>query len=186
MAAEKGNQYWLLAKAALGRKRIFKTAEEFDEKFLEYIKWTEENPILNKSATKRECDLSDDEDPDRKRNELRMHTVSKRRPLSTYGLCAFLGVSSKWFTMTIKNLENKEDKKEDELELFTSLTRALTLIQMQQFDGGCVGDFNPSIITRALNLNDSVDITSNGEELKAPSLPVINIIKDHRKAEGEE
>ena len=186
MAAEEGNQYWKLAKKTLGRKRKFSTADEFLEQFLEYLSWSENNPILSKKASKREdiMEQTTDEERKGKRGQVYMESISKRRPLSMYGLCIFLGVSRKWFEMTITNLDEKEDNRtEEEEELFTVLTQARDFIEMQQFDGACVGEFNANIITRMLGLQDKKDITSNGNTVE--STPTyINIIRDDRMAEG--
>lgn len=186
MAAEEGNQYWKLAKKTLGRKRKFSTADEFLEQFLEYLSWSENNPILSKRASKREdiMEQTTDEERKGKKGQVYMESISKRRPLSMYGLCIFLGVSRKWFEMTITNLDEKEDNRtEEEEELFTILTQARDFIEMQQFDGACVGEFNANIITRMLGLQDKKDITSNGNTVE--STPTyINIIRDDRMAEG--
>lgn len=166
--------YYKLAQKALGRKRIFQTAGEFTAQFLEYIAWCEENPIVSKKASKKE----------RGENgaELRTEAESKRRPMSMYGLCAFLGVSRKYFEMAIKNLDSKGDSRtEDENELFTALTRARGIIENQMFEGACVNDFNPNLIIRALGLGDKVDMTSDGEAISSLTTPtVINIMRDER------
>jgi hypothetical protein len=184
MAAPKGNQYYLLAKQALGRPKAIETAKEFEEKFLEYVEWSEDNPILSKRASKRTgaTDASGQQKPD----EIRMDSESKRRPLSMYGLCAYLGVSRKWFEMRLKTLEEKgKERTEEEEEFFTSITRAKSIIEMQQYDGASVGDFNATLTMRALGLGDKVDMTSDGEAIKT-TLPIINIMRDERCAGGRE
>lgn len=179
---EKGNQYYLLAKTTMGRKRIVKTAEEFEEKFLEYVAWSENNPILSRRAMRKEMGV--DSDGKQRPPETCLQSESRRRPISMVGLCVYLGVSRKWFEMTIKNLENKrEERTEEENALFTSLLRAREFIFMQQYDGACVGEFNPSIVMRSLGINDKVDVTTNGEAVKSV-VPIINIIKDERTAGG--
>ena len=176
MAAEQGNQYWKLAKETLGRRRLIKTAKEFQKKFLEYLEWAEKNPIQAKRASKRE---SFDDDKTKRTNQVYMESVSRRRPLSMYGLCLFLGVSRKWFEMTLKNLESKGERTDEEEDLFTILTRAKDFIEMQQFDGACIGDFNANIITRILGLQDRTDITTNGNPIESTPMS-INIIRDER------
>ena len=180
MAAEKGNQYYKLAKEALGRPKAIETAEEFREKFLEYVAWSEDNPILAKRASRREGGTTANgtvKDP-----ETRLDSESKRRPLSMYGLCAFLGVSRKWFEMRLKTLEEKGDKRTiGEEDYFTAMTRAKSIIEMQQFDGASVGDFNATLTMRALGLGDKVDMTSDGAPIQT-AIPIINIMRDERCA----
>lgn len=167
--------YYQLAQKALGRKRIFETAGEFSAQFLEYVQWCEENPIVTKKASKKDKEGGSGV-------ELRTEAESKRRPMSMYGLCAFLGVSRKYFEMAIKNLDSKGDARtEVENELFTALTRARAIIENQMFEGACVNEFNPNLIIRALGLGDKVDMTSDGESLSALTTPtVINIMRDER------
>lgn len=181
MAAERGNQYYKLALGALGRPTVIKTAEEFQEKFLDYVAWSEENPILSKRASRREGAV--DANGDKKPAETRIESESKRRPLSMYGLCAYLGVSRKWFEMRLKNLDEKGENRDDEEEaFFTAMTRAKAIIEMHQYDGASVGDFNATLTMRALGLGDKVDMTSDGEAIKSMA-PVINIMRDERCAD---
>lgn len=181
MAAPKGNQYYKLAKEALGRPRTIPTAEEFAERFLEYVAWSEDNPILAKRASRREGGTTVNgtaKDP-----ETRLDSESKRRPLSMYGFCAFLGVSRKWFEMRLKMLEEKGDgRTEEEEDYFTAMSRAKSIIEMQQYDGASVGDFNATLTMRALGLGDKVDMTSDGAPIQT-ALPIINIMRDERCAE---
>lgn len=166
--------YYKLAQKALGRKRIFKTANEFIVEFLDYVEWCENNPIVAKKASKREKGETG--------SELRTEAESKRRPMSMYGLCAHLGVSRKYFEMAIKNLDSKGDTRtEEENELFTALTRARTIIENQMFEGACVNEFNPNLIIRALGLGEKVDMTTDGEALNSlPTSTIINIMRDER------
>lgn len=181
MAAEKGNQYYKLAKEALGRPKAIETAEEFQEKFLDYVAWSEDNPILAKRASRREGGTTVNgtaKDP-----ETRLDSESKRRPLSMYGLCAYLGLSRKWFEMRLKTLEEKgEDRTKEEEDFFTAIIRAKNIIEMQQYDGASVGDFNATLTMRALGLGDKVDMTSDGKEIKAAAPAIINIMRDERCA----
>lgn len=180
MAAEKGNQYYKLAKEAFKRPRAIETAEEFEKKFLDYVAWSEENPILVKRASKREGAIDSNGMP--KPAEIRMDSESKRRPLSMYGLCAYLGLSRKWFEMRLKYLDERgKDRTDEEDTYFTAMTRAKNIIEMQQYDGASVGDFNATLTMRALGLGDKVDMTSDGEAIKT-TLPIINIMRDERCA----
>lgn len=184
MAAERGNQYYKLALGTLGRPKAIETAKEFQEKFLDYVAWSEENPILSKRASRREGAV--DANGEKKPAETRIESESKRRPLSMYGLCAYLGVSRKWFEMRLKNLEDKgEERTEEEEDYFTIMVRAKSIIEMHQYDGACVGDFNAALTMRALGLGDKVDMTSDGEAIKA-SIPIINIMRDERCSDGRE
>lgn len=181
MAAEKGNQYYLLAKNAMGRPRAIETAEEFQKMFLEYVEWSENNPILAKRASMKQGATDASGQP--KPAETRMESESKRRPLSMYGLCAYLGVSRKWFEMRLKTLEEKgEERTDEEEDYFTAMMRAKNIIEMQQYDGASVGDFNATLTMRALGLGDKVDMTSDGKEIKATSPAIINIMRDERCA----
>lgn len=182
MAAPKGNQYYKLAKEALGRPRAIPTVEEFKEKFLDYVAWSEDNPILIKSASRKEGGTMANgtaKDP-----ETRLNSESKRRPISMYGLCAYLGVSRKWFEMRLKELEEKgENRTEEEEDYFTAMSRAKAVIEMQQYDGASVGEFNATLTMRALGLGDKVDMTSDGAPIQT-AIPVINIMRDERCAES--
>lgn len=183
MAAPIGNQYYKLAKQVAGRKPFIETAEEFTKLFLEYVAWSEDNPILSKRASKKETDT--DQNGNRRPAETRMDSEAKRRPISMYGLCAYLGFSRKWFEMRLKTLEEKGDKRTDkEEEYFTAITRAKNIIEMQQYDGACVGDFNATLVMRALGLGDKVDMTSDGEALKGATPAIINIMRDERCIEN--
>lgn len=180
MAAPKGNQYYKLAQEAIGRPRSIPTAGEFIEKFLEYVEWSEDNPILSKRASRREGSTDANGKP--KPAETRLESESKRRPLSMYGFCAFLGVSRKWFEMRLKTLDEKgSERNEEEEEYFTAMIRAKNIIEMQQYDGASVGDFNATLTMRALGLGDKVDMTSDGEAIQT-TLPIINIMRDERCA----
>lgn len=182
MAPPKGSQYYLLAKEALGRRRRIQTAEEFINKLLAYISWCEENPILTKKASKRVIDTPSDEDPDKKRNEARMDSESKRRPMSERGFCIYLGFSLSWLVETTKNLDEKGSKRtEEEDNLFNVIKYARDFFANQQFDGAAIGDFNANLIMRNLGMSEKTDVTTDGTAIST-SIPIINIIRDNRKA----
>lgn len=182
MAAPKGNQYYKLAKEALGRPRTIPTVEEFTEKFLEYVAWCEDNPILIKSASRREGGTTANgtvKDP-----ETRLNSESKRRPISMYGLCAYIGVSRKWFEMRLKKLDEKgENRTKEEEDYFTAMSRAKAIIEMHQYEGASVGEFNPTLTMRALGLGDKMDMTTDGAPIQT-AIPIINIMRDERCAES--
>ena len=65
------------------------------------------------------------------------------------------------------------------------MTRAKSIIEMQQYDGASVGDFNATLTMRALGLGDKVDMTSDGAPIQT-AIPIINIMRDERCAEASE
>lgn len=157
-----------------GRPRIFDTAEEFLNAFQQYVEWCEENPIAVKSAYKKKKDNRDE-------GETRMTSDLKRIPLSERGFAAFVGAAPSWLKNSIDTLTAKENKSEEEIKLLDVQTCVRNIIYNQQYEGAAIGDFNAILIMRNLGMNDSVDVTSNGETLKGTT-PVINIIRDTRKA----
>ena len=87
--------------------------------------------------------------------------------------------------MRLKTLEEKGDKRtEEEEDFFTAISRAKSIIEMQQYDGASVGDFNATLTMRALGLGDKVDMTSDGQAIRT-TLPIINIMRDERCADAD-
>lgn len=167
-----GNRYAELVDRALQsyNKRKFKTADEFNKAFKEYVEWNESNPYQQLKAKKQ---TGGENDKDSK------ETVILRRPLSIYGLCNFLNVSCGWFQTNYKILQNKgEQRTEEENLLLRAEECAIAIIEHDQFEGAAVGMYSQQLMSRALGLADKTDLTSDGEALKPAT--IINISKDPR------
>lgn len=75
------------------------------------------------------------------------------RPYSIHGLTLFLGVSHSYFRIQRKEMYNEV------IEMIK------TVIETQQFEGACVGAFNPNIIARQLGLTGKQEVIQKEEQL---------------------
>ena len=167
-----GNRYAELVDRMLlsYKMRKFKTAEEFNKAFKEYVEWNESNPYQRLKAKNQS---GGENDKNTKETEI------LRRPLSMYGLCNFLGVSLGWFKSSYKILQSKgEQRSEEENLLLQAEECAIAIIEHDQFEGAAVGMYSQQLMSRALGLADKTDLTSDGEAIKPAT--IINISKDPR------
>jgi hypothetical protein len=143
---QKGNQWWR-KRAKHGRDRIIQDPQILLESAHEYFEQTD-----SRKWTKKDWVGKDAIEVERE-NET---------PYTKSGLCVFLGIDS-W--RTIESLKNVNS---DFLQVITHIEN---IIFTQKIEGASVGAFNASIVRRELGLQDSIDHTTKGNEIK--SIPLV-------------
>lgn len=165
MGAPKGNKFWEL-RSKHGRDKLFATPELMWEAACEYFQWCEDNPLMEATIVKGttlDLDTGVSKPYD-------IAELPKMRPYTYQGLCGYLGCNTEYFNQFKRNLEPGEK------DFSRVLTRIADVIYRQKFEGAASGFLNPNIIARDLGLTDKSDITSKGNQMKAP---VIMLSKDN-------
>lgn len=146
MGAPKGNQFWMIAEAPLGRKRIFKSPQELWDKSLEYFKWCDQHPLKAEEYNGKDAVKC---------------IVNKMRAYTWQGLEAYLGINS------------LEDYKTQYKEFSEIITHIRKIIYTQKLEGAAAGLLNSNIIARDLGLRDKTDVDmTTGGQLIAPQIIV--------------
>jgi hypothetical protein len=152
MAAPKGNQYWKLAKKALGKPRAYPTPESLWEKALEYFQWAEENPLYEVKLVVWQGVATQEEIP-----KVRAFTLS--------GLRLFLGIGAE----TYQGYRNRQ-------EYAVVISMIEETIRTQKFEHAAADLLNPNIIARDLGLKDGIDHSSNdGSMTPKPAIDVTKL-----------
>lgn len=139
MAAPKGNQYYLLAKAWERDKSYVPDA--LWGKAVEYFQWVQSNPLIEEKAFGTGYTAK----------------VSKIRAMTIRGFCVFANIA----TQTFQLYETKEE--------YSAITaRIRDIIFTQKFEGAAAGLLETNIIARELGLIDRQDVTSRGETIRGP------------------
>lgn len=141
-----GNQWWR-KRAKHGRDRIIQDHEALLESAYEYFQQTD-----NRKWTKKDW-VGKDAFEVQRENET---------PYTKSGLCVFLGIDG-WRTI--------ESLKEVSSDFFQVVTHIENIIFTQKIEGASVGAFNASIVSRELNLQENIDLTTKGNEIK--SIPLV-------------
>lgn len=162
MAAPKNNQYWKL-RSRHGRKKLFSTPEALWEAACEYFEYCDENPwTFTKTKTKGKA--------------IETEETSNQRPYSLTGLMTYLDVGKAYWRQFKASNQNED--------FSTVITRIEDIIEVQQFEGACVGAFNANIIARKLGLADKqeIDHTTGGQAFQGfgflPYTPEANNVKE--------
>jgi len=160
MPAPKGNKFWEL-RSTHGRTAIFDEPQKMWDAACEYFDWCEENPFYETDFKGKDAD--------------EVH-IPKMRPFTLQGLCLYLDCNTQYFKdfKTSNTYKNNKD-------FSLIVTRIEEVIYNQKFSGAASGFFNPSIIARDLGLNESIDHTSKGGELKSG----FNIIVQDQKTAAD-
>jgi hypothetical protein len=139
MGAPTGNQFWIL-RSKHGRDKIFTDPETFREACYEYFETTSNRKWLKHDFVGKDAE-----------EVFRESEV----PFTKSGLAVFLGVD--W--ETIKNYKKEKD-------FFGVITHIEEIIYTQKIEGASVGAFNASIVARELQLKESTDVTTNGDNIQ--------------------
>lgn len=143
MKFKENNQYWKLREKD-GRNRFIDTPEKLLTVAEEYFKWCDENPILITEIVNSKQGVQLVEKP-------------VRRPFQKEGFALFIGLSAWRIVADLKTVSD---------DFSQIVTRIEKIIYTQKFEGATVGQFNSNIIARDLGLNESIDHTSKGEQIK--------------------
>ena len=150
MPAPKGNQYYKL-RSKDGRDRIFSTPQDLADACNEYFQWVIDNPFQEQNLFAYQGVIT-------------KGNADKMRPMTVEGLCNFIDIAKS----TLFEYKKKED--------FTNIvTRAIQIIENQQFEGAASGFLNPNIIARKLGLSDKQDHTSKGEQISATQINLTGV-----------
>lgn len=129
-----------------GRPRAF-TLEEFEQAWIDYFAFVEDNPWYKNEAIKSGEMVG------------QIVKIPTTRPYSEIGFCAFHNLGEHYINQLAKSLEQRED--EESLQFSYILTRARAKCKNQKFEGAAVGAFNANIIARDLGLADRMNIAAN-------------------------
>ena len=145
MAAPKGNNCWQL-RLKHGLDGKFKSPDEIQHNFEQYVQWAEENPLI-------EVDF-------RGKDAMRVE-IPKKRVLTKDGFALACGFAS-W-----GNLSVYRSKSEGFAKVFTRIEQAITL---QKFEGASSGFFNHNIIARDLGLMNQEQVSVQMHEVIVPKV----------------
>lgn len=96
-------------------------------------------------------------------------------PMSIKSFCLYADISHQTFL-------NYESNQGSYIDYFEVTTRIRSIIESQQFEGATVGAYNPNIIARTLGLTDKTDLTTNGKDLPAASVGIVDLSQLSDKA----
>jgi hypothetical protein len=144
MAAPKGNNCWQL-RLKHGLDGKFKSPDEIQHNFEQYVQWAEENPLI-------EVDF-------RGKDAMRVE-IPKKRVLTKDGFALACGFAS-W-----GNLSVYRSKSEGFAMVFTRIEEA---IRLQKFEGASSGFFNHNIIARDLGLMNQEQVNMQVSEVIKPT-----------------
>lgn len=135
MGAPKNNQYWKL-RSKHGKSKLFATPDLLWEAACSYFEWADTHKYVKTRIKKSKAIV------------LYKQNTIKERPYTLKSLCLYIGASSGWW-FNFKNACIKQ-KQEDFIEV---ISRIEDIVETQQFEGACVGVFNPNIIARMLGVS---------------------------------
>jgi hypothetical protein len=127
-----------------GRSK-FVTPKELWEHFLNYVKWTEENPRMQEQATPRGG----------------VAKVALHRALTFDSFEVYLFKKD-----VIKDLGDYARNKDGRYDEYaTIISRIKKTIRADQIEGGLVNQYNANLTARLNGLGDKQDITSEGKKI---------------------
>lgn len=138
-----------------GRPTKLKSATEFWDKCCQYFKWIDDNPWQVKNANQSNVAYHED-----MRNAMSQYVQLKQRAYTLYGLCAFIGINSKWADFK-KSYSNKAGFPE-------VFARVEAIVAAQQIDGAMIHQFDPSLVARLNGIADKTEV--DVKEYKLPKL----------------
>ena len=155
MGAKKGNTNWKNRKHS-GRKCYFDNPVDLWDAACKYFKYVDEHPCVQlkeiEYANGSETTIENEKD----------------MPYTLSGLCLYLGASSIWWRRMRKRHQERGNK-----EFIDTIQRIEDTIETHQFEGACVGVFNPGIIARKLGLTDKKSINHSNNECEFKGLNII-------------
>jgi len=132
----KGNEFWK-ARASTGPDKIFSTPQALWDAAQEYFQWVRDNPIYEQRLV---TYLGDYQRVD----------VPKMRAMTIYGLCGFLGVTSKtWYLY--KDYEGYQD-------VCAAIDET---IRQQKIEGAMANQLNQLVVVRELGLKDKKELSGD-------------------------
>ena len=152
MGAPKGNQFWKLGPQP-GRPPAFKSPEEMWEKAIEYFQWAQDTPLEDYAVMK---------DPNT--GALKQTKVKKRRALTVWGLCNYLGISQE----TLYDYKKKKDFSE-------IVKRIFDVMHQEKVECALTGIYKDSLVARLVKLPEKHEISGD------PDNPLV-VVEGHRKS----
>ena len=133
-------------------KKKMLTEEEFEQLFLQWVQYVENNPI------KKQVFVGKDGRHDYELNP---------RPYTMEG---FLNYAEENVCNVHQYFENRENRYSTYVGICTRVKR---VIRQNQIENGLAGLYNPSITQRLNNLTEKTDVTSNGENINEIKISII-------------
>jgi hypothetical protein len=127
------------AKPKAGRKSEYGPASNLAMVAYEYFKWVEDNPLDGKEVTKY-------------KNETKVISVPKMRPMTQKGFCIFIGISEDTLANWLKRPEYVD-----------VITNIKAIIYEQKFAGAAADLMNANLISRDLGLADKKEVKAELE-----------------------
>lgn len=127
------NEHWKVIDAGDTDRPIISPSDMLERAF-EYFRWMDGNPIENKDTLKSG------------KTQGASVMREKRRPYLVKGLCLHLGISERYL-MEMGQMYGHESP------WYKVADKLLNIIYVQNLEGAIVEDFNPTIISRLLNLD---------------------------------
>lgn len=126
-----------------GRPPKYKTGALLWQRFLEYVKWADENPIEVYNRVSGKGDAKEQKSKEVKHGKV-------QRPYTLYGFIAFAGIAN-WSDYKQSQNAQRGD--------FPMVIRAIeNSIKAQQIDGAMVGLFNSNLTARLNGIADTAEI----------------------------
>ncbi len=133
-------------------KKKMLTEEEFEQLFLQWVQYVENNPI------KKQVFVGKDG-----RHDYELIP----RPYTMEG---FLNYAEENVCNVHQYFENRENRYSTYVGICTRVKR---VIRQNQIENGLAGLYNPSITQRLNNLTEKTDVTSNGENINEIKISII-------------
>jgi hypothetical protein len=154
MAAPKGNQFWKIAAARIGRPLSFRTPADLWAACCEYFAWVDKHPLHEAQAFAYQ-------------GRVTLKSLPKMRAMTIGALCLYLGVEEK----TWRNYRGRKD-------FLPVITRAESIIRAQKFEGAAAELLSPTIIARDLGLADKTVLDGKVETGAHEALAVVSAALD--------
>lgn len=149
MAYPKGNRFWEI-RASHGVETLFGNPGLLAEAAGEYFEWCENNPWIKNEAIK-----SGD-------NAGQIVGIPTSRPYTIYGLCIYLDCGTTYFNNFEADLKKKPDSPLNR-EWAATIKKIREAIYTNKYEGGAVGAYNATIISRDLGLMEKTQISGDAE-----------------------
>lgn len=143
------------------------------EQFYSFVDYYSENKTVYRQRTKQRKSKNGGPEAQAERTEC-------SAPMTEIAFCVWLGMGKGWVAETIFTLKNMENPSPEQLEYLDVLERIRTFLNSQLVEGAILGEYTPAVVCSLLGLKSNVDITSEGNAVKAP---VINLVTDTKTRE---
>ena len=139
------NSFWM-KRSTHGRSPIFKNNEDLFDACMQYLKYSEDNPLMEEKVF---CF----------KGHVTRTEVSKLRALTLQGLCIFIGITRETW--------GQYRKKKDFSDICTTVEE---IMYNQKLQGASADLLNASIIARHLGLKDHQDHSSDNGSMSTQPL----------------